>query len=79
MGVSVSDMRQDMELLAADFPGWRIEHTASGTGYFSAHRGEGDEAEHLGSPTSRGLRRLLERREGGTVADLGASIAQAGY
>jgi len=72
-------MREDMEQLGADFPGWRIEHSSNGTGYFSAHRGEGDEAEHLGSPTIGGLRRMLDRQEGGTIGDLGARVAAAGF
>lgn len=67
-----------MELLAADFPGWRIEHSASGTGYYSAHRGHGDAAEHLASPSIRGLRRMLERQNGWTVAGIGAENAKAG-
>lgn len=72
-------MNHEIEQLAADFPGWRIESSASGTGYVSAHRGQGEDALHLGSPSVAGLRRMLTRRESGTLGDLGAQIAEAGY
>jgi hypothetical protein len=72
-------MREDMERLAADFPGWRIECTTGGTRYYSAHRGEGDEAVNLGATTIHGLAAMLDRQEGGTVAELGARVADAGF
>jgi hypothetical protein len=68
-----------MERLAADFPAWRIECTTGGTRYYSAHKGVGEDSMHLGSPSARGLRAMLERHEGGTIADLGAQVAEAGY
>jgi hypothetical protein len=66
-----------LEQLAADFAGWRIECSAQGTGFYSAHRGED---EHVISRTLPGLRRLLEQKAGSqTFGELMTELARPGF
>lgn len=65
-----------LEQAAADFPGWRFEHSTAGTSWYSAHRGD----EHLGSETLYGLRRLLGKRQpAGTFGQLMDALAEPGF
>jgi len=70
--------KADAEQLAADYPGWLIEHSSAGTSYWFARK----DKVHLGSASAAGLRRLLAAQpgtEGQTLGDVMSGTGEAGF